>query len=80
MSLGGPPARGGRPRVQSLLMKHNAGHWHCENFAKLDGHGESLLLRVNDRVGRGAGAAGARGAEKERPRRGRGAEQKGRRL
>ena len=32
--------------------------------------------RIDGRVGRGAGAPGSRGAEKERPRRGRGAEQK----
>lgn len=32
----------------------------------------------DNRVGRGAGAPGSRGAEKERPRRGRGAEQKSR--
>jgi hypothetical protein len=36
---------------------------------------EGLIL---SRVGRGAGAPGSRGAEKERPRRGRGAEQKSR--
>ena len=63
----GPSGSFGGPTASVL---DGPGALFCE--AK-DGQG-----KVGNRVGRGAGAPGARGAEKERPRRGRGAEQNSR--